>query len=656
MKLTKFLSYLLLLSTTTLLYGHNGASIVAHPINGITVDGHLDDWPEGMTIYEASHADFGDSPKDKDDLHASFRVGYNASDRALFIAVEVLDSSIVLDPLAGKDWDTQDGCSIYIDRLHAKGVSTPVQYFQCGDNIQVHGYKADQAEITSKVLRGDGKITYEWRVPLDDAFTSGRSLGLDLDVTDKDEDGSFTWVGWTPGTRKAYYASKIGDLFLLPQEAPLGSASGRLAWSKGSAQDTYPMVSLQSESNLALRVETTCDTTGRYHVDLPVGRYTIKPIDTMSARVMESAHTHVHVTENQETLADPLVISPITKPDAVNENGLLHDQPFASEAIDRFVREHMDYHKIPGVALAVVTDSKISYSQTYGVENAATKKPVQPGTVFEACSLTKPIFGFAVNRLIERGLLDLDTPLNTYLPDAPGYADYCPNKERYRRITARHVLSHRTGFPNWRSSDEIPVTFEPGNGYGYSGEGFELLGAVVSHLTKKDLIEILKEEVFTPLKVANAHLIWSDTLASRVGNGHTDGRHPIPKSKTTFPGMAHSLHIDAPNYANFMIGILNRDGLSEATYKEMLRTQYERFDPDNPHEYPYGLGLISEDTKFGKKYWHGGSNSGWKCMFAIFDELKMGYVVFTNNDSGHEFAMDLEKFLITGSEPTPQAD
>ncbi len=650
MKLTKLLSvtcfFLVALAS---LHAHNGGSVVAKPINGITVDGDLGDWPDHLAVYQPEHADYGDKPLNAGDLEVSFQLGYDAKARTLFVAVEVADESAVLDPNAGKAWDTQDGCSLYIDRLHAKGVSTPVQYFQCGDQLQVHGTKSDKVDAACRIRRSDNKIIYEWGIPLGETFKPGRSLGFDLDVTDKDADGSFTWIAWTPGTRKAYYAANIGDVFLLEEGVEMGTVSGRVIWPEANRDaGARSLIALQSETNPMLRVESQCDATGQFHVELPAGRYIANPVDTIGARVVEADHVHFEVQPNEHIETTPLVARSLPKPDLAGEEGVLHLEDFNTREIDRFVRIGMAYHKIPGISLAIVKDAKIAYTQMYGVENAATGKALCELSVFEACSLTKPVFGFAVSRLVERGVLDWDTPLDTYLPNAQGYADACTDQDRYRQITARHVLAHRTGFPNWRDSKELPITFEPGKGYGYSGEGFELLGAVVSHLTKKGLAEVIEEEVFEPLGIENAHLVWSDTLGERVGNGHTNGKHPIPKSKTHYPGMAHSLHINAPNYAKFMTAILHRQAMSKPTYDEMLRTQYEMTDSDDANALPFGLGLVSEDTKFGKKYWHGGSNPGWKCLFAIYDELKMGYVVFTNSDEGQEFARELERYLVTG--------
>ena len=128
--------------------------------------------------------------------------------------------------------------------------------------------------------------------------------------------------------------------------------------------------------------------------------------------------------------------------------------------------------------------------------------------------MTKPLFAYIVLRLVDRGVLNLDTPLYTYLP----YEDIA-HDERYKLITARMVLTHRTGFPNWRSG-KLEIKFTPGTEVSYSGEGFVYLGKVVERLTGKKLAELSQQEVFTPLGIENASLVWNETIARLTATGH----------------------------------------------------------------------------------------------------------------------------------------
>ena len=81
------------------------------------------------------------------------------------------------------------------------------------------------------------------------------------------------------------------------------------------------------------------------------------------------------------------------------------------------------------------------------------------------------------------------------------------------------VLTHRTGFPNWRTG-KLDIKFTPGTEVSYSGEGFVYLGKVVEHLTGKKLVDLCREEVFAPLGIENASLVWNEDVAHLTATGH----------------------------------------------------------------------------------------------------------------------------------------
>jgi hypothetical protein len=87
---------------------HNGAVAIALPVTGIVVDGDLSDWPEGMRRYPIALPEWV-SPRDTEDFEGSFRIGYDAQENALYVAVEVRDGSTVIDTTMGAPWNTQDG-------------------------------------------------------------------------------------------------------------------------------------------------------------------------------------------------------------------------------------------------------------------------------------------------------------------------------------------------------------------------------------------------------------------------------------------------------------------------------------------------------------------------------------------------------------------
>jgi len=220
-------------------------------------------------------------------------------------------------------------------------------------------------------------------------------------------------------------------------------------------------------------------------------------------------------------------------------------------ALQKRLPELMKGGNVPGVSLALIRDGKTFWSQGFGVRDAKGGQPVTEDTIFEAASLSKPVFAYAVLKLVDQGKLDLDRPLSQYL-ETP----YIEGDERLNAITARYVLSHRTGFPNWRGNNPLTIRFAPGERFSYSGEGFVYLGKVVMHITGRSLNDFMSEEVFTPLGMTSSSYIWRDDYDARTATGHGSSGQPEEKTKPTVENPATSLHTTARDYALFLDAVL----------------------------------------------------------------------------------------------------
>src|SRR5258706_12038233 len=184
-------------------------------------------------------------------------------------------------------------------------------------------------------------------------------------------------------------------------------------------------------------------------------------------------------------------------------------------ALARLVPELLKDGDVPGLSLAIVRDGRIELQRAYGVKDAARGTPVDAGTVFEAASLSKPVFAYAVLKLVDAGKLDLDAPVAKYLP-----GDYVEDP-RQGAITARRVLSHTTGFPNWRpNGQQLKIHFAPGERFSYSGEGFVYLQKAVERLTGQTLDAVMKRLVFEPLPMARTSYVWGGPSEPLKARGH----------------------------------------------------------------------------------------------------------------------------------------
>ncbi|WP_305952336.1 serine hydrolase [Emticicia oligotrophica] len=125
------------------------------------------------------------------------------------------------------------------------------------------------------------------------------------------------------------------------------------------------------------------------------------------------------------------------------------NQSFKIDKINDFISHQMDSLKIPAVSFAIINNSKIVYHATFGVKSINTNEAIAANSLFDAGSLTKTVFAYFVLRAVNKNQIDLDAPLYQYLPNKDIEHD-----ERYKKITARMVLSHSSGFPNWRRNNK----------------------------------------------------------------------------------------------------------------------------------------------------------------------------------------------------------
>lgn len=329
--------------------------------------------------------------------------------------------------------------------------------------------------------------------------------------------------------------------------------------------------------------------------------------------------------------------------------GALNGKGIAVEDVNAFLDAQMKSLELPGLSIAIINAGRTVYRRTAGVTSLDTREKVADDTLFDAGSMSKTPFAFLVMRMVEQGTLNLDRPLYTYLPNPDIAYD-----DRYKLVTARMVLCHTSGFPNWRilnKDGKLDIKFTPGTQFLYSGEGFEYLADVVAHvkgLQKNGLQDLFRKEVATPLQIGHAYYTWNDYVATHRASGHVDGRVAkgwgMTADKPGF-GAAYSLQTEAVSYARFVIAMIRGEGLKKETYDRMLKAQV-----NTPTEgVSYGLGIMVKPSKFGNEYMHDGYNLNFSSAFMFNRERQFGYVFFTNCNKGAEFNKRLEAFLTNGA-------
>ena len=330
-----------------------------------------------------------------------------------------------------------------------------------------------------------------------------------------------------------------------------------------------------------------------------------------------------------------------------------------SDSVDCYLEAQMQAHNIPGMSVAIVNEGEVVHHQHFGYANVEAGIPVSDATIFEGASMSKSVFGMFAMQFVEQGLLDLDQPLHEYLP----YLDIA-HDERYKKITARMVLSHRSGFPNWRESEpdeQLSIHFEPGTDYCYSGEGYQYLAMVLAELAHTDwegLEARFQQQIAQPLGMQHTEFVPSEILLQHKAEPYNEhGEHIdwendywTQKEAGVF-GAGYSIHSNALDFSRWMIGVMNEQLLNEASYAELLKPH--SVVPSDAVDISYTLGFMQYPWPFTNTYGHGGDNDGFTCFYSLNTEKDWGFVLFTNSEYGQELGEELFFYLLIGPNRAP---
>jgi len=170
-------------------------------------------------------------------------------------------------------------------------------------------------------------------------------------------------------------------------------------------------------------------------------------------------------------------------------------------------------------------------------------------TIFEAASLTKPVFAYYVMLLVDQGILDLDEPLLGYVPRdlvEEALATRSIGRVPARLVREDHGAARAEPLERhapWRDGQRPPLFFEPGTQWKYSAEGYYMLQRVVEALKRDKLENLMQAEVFDPLGMSRSRMVWRDDYEGRVANGHSFfGTPEDVRRRTESARGRHALH------------------------------------------------------------------------------------------------------------------
>jgi CubicO group peptidase (beta-lactamase class C family) len=231
-----------------------------------------------------------------------------------------------------------------------------------------------------------------------------------------------------------------------------------------------------------------------------------------------------------------------------------------------------------GVGTVISHNGKISYLKAYGQSDSEKSLTLAPDTVLAAASLSKAAIATEVMQLVQKGVLDLDVPIQRSLPKPlPEYEKYADlQDDRCKKLTLRILLGHTSGFPDFRwfeDDQKLKIHFEPGTRYAYSGGGIQLAQLVVETVTEKWLTALMEEDLFSPLAITRTKMAWEPRFDNDFANGYDEHGKSIGPPKRSKPGAAGSMQTTLHDYATFLSAVMHYQVLNPKTTAKMFKPQ-----------------------------------------------------------------------------------
>lgn len=242
-------------------------------------------------------------------------------------------------------------------------------------------------------------------------------------------------------------------------------------------------------------------------------------------------------------------------------------------AIDHDVDTLHRQHPVPGLALAIIDHGEVKSICAYGNRKLKPATSLDRDTVMYGASLTKFVFATYVMKLVDQGLLDLDTPVGEYFPKPlPDYEEWSDlaEKPRWYKLTLRHLLDHTSGWANFRffpypsergydADDKLNFHDDPGQRYGYSGEGYILAQRVIEEGLQRDLSDDMNRLVLTPLGMTRTSMIWNSAFASNYDTGYRVDGKVVGHNRQGNARAAGSRDTNIKEFAHFVAAYMHGD-------------------------------------------------------------------------------------------------
>ena len=318
--------------------------------------------------------------------------------------------------------------------------------------------------------------------------------------------------------------------------------------------------------------------------------------------------------------------------------------------IDATARRLMEREHVVGLGVALIDDGRVVAVRTYGRRDVERDLPLNADTVLYGASLVKAAFGYVVLQLVDEGRIDLDAPIATLLPKPlPDYERWkdLAGDERWRRLTPRLLLTHASGFANfrWLEPDRtLRFHFDPGTRYAYSGEGLLLLQFAIEEGLGLDVGREMQTRLFDRFGLTRTAMTWRADFEGDAASGHDEDGAAHPHVRRLRAGVAGSMDTTIADQARLWAAMVRGDGLSADARREWVRGQRPI---GSPHQFPTldtdtsdvprraglaaGLGVLTFDGVDGRSWFKGGHDEVTGNM-AICVERRRRCVIALSND------------------------
>lgn len=308
--------------------------------------------------------------------------------------------------------------------------------------------------------------------------------------------------------------------------------------------------------------------------------------------------------------------------------------------IDQMIRQEIDLQG-PGVAIAVVKDGQPVHVEGYGLANLEWQCPIRPTTVFRLASITKQFTATAILLLERQGMLCIDDPITTYLPDYPTHG---------RLITIAHLLTHTSGIKSYTSLDnflpdlskkdlspeelltyfkDLPLEFEPGTRFLYNNSGYHLLGLIIEKAAEMSYEQFIQQHIFQPLGMSHSYYMHNSAIIPQRASGYEKTPQGYRQADYLNMMMVYAAGALGSTVEDLILwnAALREGRILDAAAQERMYTPVQLADGQTED---YGFGFSVTSYKGHRLVGHGGGIPGFHTFLARFIDDQAMIVVLAN--------------------------